>query len=170
VQGRDDAPITLIEYGDFECIYCGIAHAVVKAVQRELGGMVRFVFRHFPLTETHPNARLAAQVSEAAAAQHRFWEMHDMLLRHQHALSQEDLRRYASKVGLDAARVVRELVAGTHAGRVKDDFRSGVRSGVNETPTFFVNGARFDGSWTDVDSFIGALRDAAWRPAGAETA
>lgn len=170
VQGRDGAPVTMIEYGDFECVYCGIAHAVVKAVQRELGDMLRFVFRHFPLAEIHPNARSAAHASEAAAAQDRFWEMHDVLLRHQHALSHEDLRRYSDALGLDAARVARELVAGTHAGRVSEDFRNAVRSGVNETPAFFVNGARFDGSWTDVDSFIGALRDAAWLTSASETA
>jgi protein-disulfide isomerase len=159
--GPGDAPVTLVEYGDYECPYCGMAYPIVKAVQRKLGSQLRFVFRNFPLAEIHPHARHAAQAAEAAAAQGKFWEMHDMLFEHQHALDDEDLIAYARSLGLDAERVARELEAGTYAKRVRDDFRNGVRSGVNGTPTFFVNGERYEGSWADEDAFIRALRDAA---------
>jgi protein-disulfide isomerase len=159
--GPDDAPVTLVEYGDYECPYCGMAHPIVKAAQRELGSQLRFVFRHFPLAEAHPHARVAAQAAEAAAAQGRFWEMHDMLFEHQDALEPEDLVGYAKSLGLDTARFARDLEAGTYAKRVRDDFRNGVRSGVNGTPTFFVNGVRYNGSWANQEAFIGALRDTA---------
>jgi len=161
IAGPDDAPVTLVEYGDYECPYCGMASPVVKAAQRELGGQLRFVFRNFPLAEAHPHARMAAQAAEAAAAQGRFWEMHDMLFEHQDALEAQDLVGYAKSIGLDVQQFTRELKAGTYEKRVRDDFRSGVRSGVNGTPTFFVNGARYDGSWANAEKFIGALRDAA---------
>ncbi|HXN75928.1 MAG TPA: DsbA family protein [Gemmatimonadaceae bacterium] len=161
IAGPDDAPVTLVEYGDYECPYCGMASPVVKAAQRELGGQLRFVFRNFPLAEAHPHARMAAQAAEAAAAEGRFWEMHDMLFEHQDALEAQDLVGYAKSIGLDVQQFTRELKAGTYEKRVRDDFRSGVRSGVNGTPTFFVNGARYDGSWANAEKFIGALRDAA---------
>jgi protein-disulfide isomerase len=156
--GPVTARVTLVEYGDYECPYCGMAYPVVKAVQRELGIRLRFVFRNFPLAEAHAHARKAAQAGEAAAAQGKFWEMHDMLFEHQHALEDEDLIGYARALGLDAERVARELEAGTYAKRVRDDFRSGVRSGVNGTPTFFINEERYDGSWTHEKKFVGALR------------
>jgi formate-nitrite transporter family protein len=158
--GPDDAPVTLVEYGDYECPYCRMAYPIVKAAQRQLGSQLRFVFRNFPLAEIHPHARRAAQAAEAAAAQGKFWEMHDMLFEHQDALEDADLVRYAELLGLDADRVARELEAGTYAKRVRDDFRSGVRSGVNGTPTFFVNGERYDGPWANAEAFIRALRDA----------
>jgi protein-disulfide isomerase len=161
VAGPDDAPVTLVEYGDYECPYCGMAYPIVKAAQRELGSQLRFVFRNFPLAEMHPHARQAAQAAEAAAAQGKFWEMHDLIFEHQDALEQAALVRYAETLELDAERIARELEAGTYAKRVRDDFRSGVRSGVNGTPTFFVNGDRYEGSWADEDAFIRALRDAA---------
>jgi protein-disulfide isomerase len=158
--GPADAPVTLVEYGDYECPYCGMAYPIVKALQRELGPSLRFVFRNFPLAEVHPHARHAAQAAEAAAAQGKFWEMHDMLFEHQHALEDTDLIEYARSLGLDAERVAQELEAGTHAKRVRDDFRNGMRSGVNGTPTFFINGARYDGSWMHEQKFVGALRAA----------
>lgn len=161
VAGPDDAPVTLVEYGDYECPYCGMAYPIVKAAQHMLGSELRFVFRNFPLAESHPHARLAAQAAEAAAAQGRFWEMHDMLYEHQDALETEDLIGYAKSLGLDAPQLARDLDAGTYAKRVRDDFRSGVRSGVNGTPTFFVNGDRYDGSWANEEEFIGALRETA---------
>src|SRR2546423_14708391 len=142
--GPDDAPVTLVEYGDYECPYCGMAHPIVKRAQRELGNRLRFVFRNFPLAESHPHARLAAQAAEAAATQGKFWEMHDMLFEHQDALEAEDLLGYAKSLALDTAKFARDLEAGTYAKRVRDDFRSGVRGGVNGTPTLFVNGKRFD--------------------------
>jgi protein-disulfide isomerase len=159
--GPDGAPVTLVEYGDYECPYCGMAYPIVKSAQRELGSRLRFVFRSFPLAEVHPHARHAAQAAVAAGAQGKFWEMHDILFEHQSALEDADLVRYAGLLGLDAQRIVSELEAGTYAKRVRDDFRSGVRSGVNGTPTFFVNGERYEGSWANEESFIRALRDAA---------
>jgi protein-disulfide isomerase len=167
VAGPDDAPVTLVEYGDYECPYCGMAYPIVKRAQQELGSQLRLVFRNFPLAEAHPHARLAAQAAEAAGAQGKFWEMHDMLFEHQDALEAEDLVSYAKSLELDAARFARELVAGTYAKKVSDDFRSGVRSGVNGTPTFFVNGNRYDGSWANEAAFISALRDAARQAVGA---
>jgi protein-disulfide isomerase len=157
VVGPDDAVVTLVEYGDFECPYCGAAHPIVRAARRELGNTMRFVYRHFPLTGIHSHAEAAAQIAEAAAAQGRFWEMHDMLLSNQRALRQVDLLRYARDLGLDVARVERELLEGTHVDRVREDFRGGVRSGVNGTPTFFINGKRFDGQWSNQREFISAL-------------
>jgi protein-disulfide isomerase len=165
IAGSEDAPITLVEYGDYECPYCGMAHPVVKRAQRELGKQLRFVFRNFPLGEAHPHAQIAAQAAEAAGAQGRFWEMHDLIFEHQDALEVEDLLGYAASLGLDTEQIARDLEAGTYVKRVRDDFRSGVKSGVNGTPTFFVNGVRYDGSWANEKAFIGALRDAAQQTA-----
>jgi protein-disulfide isomerase len=159
--GPEDAPVTLVEYGDYECPYCGMAYPIVKRAQRALGTELRFVFRNFPLAESHPHARLAAQAAEAAGAQGKFWEMHDALFEHQNALELEDLVSYAKSLGLDTVKFARELEAGTYAKRVRDDFRNGVRSGVNGTPTFFVNGSRYDGSWANEEAFIRALRELA---------
>lgn len=161
IAGPDDAAVTLVEYGDYECPYCGMAYPVVKNAQRALGKDLRFVFRNFPLAEAHPHARVAAQAAEAAAAQGKFWEMHDTLFVHQDALGPEDLVAYAETLGLDTGRFLRELKSGTYEKRVREDFRSGVRSGVNGTPTFFVNGYRYDESWANAEAFIEALREAA---------
>jgi protein-disulfide isomerase len=146
-QGPAGAPLTLVEYGDFECPHCGLAHPVVKAIQRDFGTRLRFVFRNFPVATIHPHAEHAAEAAEAAAAYGRFWEMHDTLFEHQRALDDEHLERYAKAIGLDAERFRRELKDGAHAARVREDFLSGVRSGVNGTPTFFINGRRHDASW-----------------------
>lgn len=159
--GPEDAPVTLVEYGDYECPYCGMAYTVVKSAQRELGEQLRFVFRNFPLAEAHPHARLAAQAAEAAAAQGKFWEMHDALFQHQDALEAEDLAGYAKSLGLDMAQFARDLEDAKYTKRVRDDFRSGVRSGVNGTPTFFINGSRFEGSWANEKAFVHALQEAA---------
>jgi protein-disulfide isomerase len=159
--GPDDAPVTLVEYGDYECPYCGMAHPIVKRAQQDLGKQLRFVFRNFPLAESHPHARVAAEAAEAAGAQGKFWEMHDMLFEHQDALEAEDLMGYAKSLGLDVPKFARDLEAGTYTKRVRDDFRNGVRSGVNGTPTFFVNGNRYEGSWANEKAFIHALREAA---------
>jgi protein-disulfide isomerase len=164
--GPEDAPVTLVEYGDYECPYCGMAHPIVKRARQELGSRLRFVFRNFPLAEIHPHARLAAQAAEAAAAQGRFWEMHDMLFEHQDALEAEDLLGYAKSLGLDTAKFARDLEAATYAKRIRDDFRNGVKSGVNGTPTFFVNGDRYEGSWANQEAFIRALREAAQPSSG----
>jgi protein-disulfide isomerase len=161
--GPDNAQITLVEYGDYECPYCGMAYPIVRRAQRELGSQLRLVFRNFPLAEAHPHARLAAEAAEAAGAQGRFWEMHDMLFEHQNALAPKDLVGYAKAIGLDTKKFERDLEAGTYTKRVRDDFRNGVRSGVNGTPTFFVNGERYDGSWANQEAFINALRQGAQR-------
>ncbi|HEY1951178.1 MAG TPA: DsbA family protein [Gemmatimonadaceae bacterium] len=159
ISGPDDAPVTLVEYGDYECPYCGMAYSIVKQAQETLGNHLRFVFRNFPLAEAHPHARLAAQAAEAAGAQGKFWEMHDTLFEHQDALEPEDILGYARELGLDVARFTQELESGSHTKKVRDDFRSGVRSGVNGTPTFFVNGARYEGSWANEEAFVRALRE-----------
>lgn len=157
IKGSFDAPAILVEYGDFECPHCRRAYPVVKAAQHALGDDLAVVYRHFPLAEAHPHARLAAEAAEAAAAQRKFWAMHDMLFEHQDALEKEDLLTYADALDLDRARFARELQDGVYARRVRDDFRSGVRSGVNGTPTFFINGTRFDGNWGAPDAFITVL-------------
>jgi protein-disulfide isomerase len=147
VQGPADAPVTLVEYGDFECPYCAAAHLIVKKVQETMGDQLRFVFRHFPLTQIHPHAEGAAEASEAAAAQGQFWEMQDLLYENQQALDATHLLGYAEDLGLDTQRFVRELEERVYQPRVREDFMSGVRSGVNGTPAFFINGIRYDGSW-----------------------
>ena len=158
-QGPADAPVTLVEYGDYECPHCGRAYPIIKEVQRRLGSKLRFVFRNFPLSESHPHAQHAAEVAEGAAAHGRFWEMHDMLYEHQGALTDPHLVGYAARLGIDANTFAQELHAHTHKARVREDFMSGVRSGVNGTPTFFINGVRFDDSW-DADTLTTALKAA----------
>ena len=160
IQGPADAPVTLLEYGDYECPYCGAAYPIVKEVQARIGERLRFVFRNFPITTSHPHAKRAAEAAEAAAAQGSFWRMHDVLYENQKRLSDEDLRTYAQQVGLDLDVFDRELAEHVHAARVQEDFMSGVRSGVNGTPTFYVNGARYDDSY-DLDTLLGALEAAA---------
>jgi len=156
VMGPADAPITLVEYGDFQCPYCGAAYPIVKQVRAQLGERVRFAFRNFPLTRIHQNAEHAAEAAEAAAAQGAFWQMHDRLFERQFALEDENLAEYARELGLNADRLAGELAAGTHRDHVRDDFMSGVKSGVNGTPTFFINGVRHDGGY-DLASLLGAL-------------
>jgi protein-disulfide isomerase len=159
VEGPDEAPVTLVEYGDYECPHCGRAYPIVKAVQRHFGRRLRFVFRNFPLAESHPHAAHAAEAAEAAAAQGRFWEMHDALYEHQQALDDRHLVGYARALGLDETRVRHDLETHVHRARVREDFMSGVRSGVNGTPTFFVNGVRHDDSW-DVETLTQAIERA----------
>lgn len=156
IQGPQNAPVTLVEYGDFECPYCAAAHVIVKQVQEKLGDEMRFVFRHFPLTQIHPHAEPAAEAAEAAGAQGSFWQMHDLLYENQPRLTPPDLAAYADDLDLDTRRFVRELETGVHRQRVREDFMSGVRSGVNGTPAFFINGLRYDGSW-DILPLVKAL-------------
>ena len=160
VLGPSNAPASLVEYGDYECPYCGLAHPIVQSVLDRLQGQVRFVFRHFPLAEIHPHALLAAEAAEAAGAQGKFWPMHDTLFENQRGLREQDLLRYAAMLGLDLPRFTAELADHRWEPRVREDFMSGVRSGVNGTPTFFVNGIRHDGPW-DADSLTEALIAAA---------
>lgn len=159
VQGREDAPLTLVEYGDYQCPYCGQANATVKELQRRLGGDLRFVFRNFPLTQVHEHAEHAAEAAEAAAAQGRFWQMHDELFAHQRALDDAHLEGYANALGLDADRFVRDMSGHANHARIEEDYNSGVASGVPGTPTFFINGMRNDGAF-DFDSLLQALEAA----------
>jgi protein-disulfide isomerase len=158
-QGSLTAPVTLVEYGDYECPHCGAAHPIVKRVLRRLGRDVHFVFRNFPLAQMHPHAVMAAESAEAAGLEDKFWPMHDRLFEHQNALEREDLLGYAKVLGLDVARFARDLGDSPVAERVRSDFASGVRSGVNGTPTFFIDGLRFDESWEE-ESLVGALEAA----------
>ena len=159
-QGPDTAPVTLVEYGDYECPHCGHAYPIVQRVQAQMGDSLRFVFRNFPLTELHPHAQHAAEAAEAATESGKFWEMHDALFENQRHLSDADIKGYAEKVGADAAAVEAALADHRFAGRVREDFLSGIRSGVNGTPTFFINGVRYDDSW-DEATLLAALQTAA---------
>jgi protein-disulfide isomerase len=158
LQGKISAPITLLEYGDYECPYCGEAYPIVKEIQERLGEKLCFAFRNFPLANAHPHAVHAAEAAEAAAGQDRFWEMHDLLFENQQALGDEDIAQYAATLGLDAKRLIQEVSSRQHEARVKEDFKSGMRAGVNGTPTFFINGERYDGP-RDVESFLEALAE-----------
>jgi protein-disulfide isomerase len=162
IQGPPDASVTLLEYGDYECPYCGAAYPIVKEVQARMGDRLRFVFRNFPITTSHPHAEQAAEAAETAAAQSRFWEMHDHLYEHQRHLENADLHRYAEELGLDVERFDNELAEHVHADRVRGDFMSGVRSGVNGTPTFYINGKRHDDSY-EIETLVAALEEAARR-------
>jgi protein-disulfide isomerase len=159
VQGPASAPVTLVEYGDYECPYCGAAYPIVKEIQQRLGDRLRFVFRNFPITTAHPHAEHAAEAAEAAGAQGKFWEMHDYLYEHQRALMDRKLDEYAAAVGLDVERWVADMETQAFAERVRADFMSGVRSGVNGTPTFYINGVRHNGSF-DLESLMAAIEAA----------
>jgi protein-disulfide isomerase len=159
IQGPASAPVTLVEYGDYECPYCGAAYPIVKQVQQRLGDRLRFVYRNFPLTEMHPHAEAAAESAEAAGEQGKFWEMHDYLFEHQRALDSSHLTRYAREVGLDVPEFERAIANHTYASRVHDAFMSGARSGVNGTPTFYINGRRHDASY-DLETLVGAIERA----------
>jgi Na+/H+ antiporter NhaA len=156
VRGALDAPVTLVEYGDFECPFCGRAEPVVRDLVAQLGGDLRFVFRHLPLPDVHEQAELAAEAAEAAGAQGRFWEMHDRLMAHQDELTAEDLLRHAEALGLDVDRFWEDVRTRAFARRVARDVRGADSSGVAGTPTFFVNGRRHQGTY-DVDSLKRAV-------------
>lgn len=166
-EGANDARVTLVEYGDYQCPYCGMAFPVVKELQRRFGTRLRFVFRNFPLTQLHPDALHAAEAAESVAAntgETAYWAMHGTIFVHQQdsptALSDENLVRYAIAAGGDGNQTAADLANDAMVERVREDFQSGVRSGVNGTPTFFINGARFDGAWNDLEQFSGALDEA----------
>lgn len=164
VQGPSDAPVTLLEYGDYECPHCARAYPVVRKVKERMGDQLRFAFRNFPLTESHPQAEHAAEAAEWAADQGSFWEMHDTLFEHRRggrdALGDAALARYAADLGLDSGELEAALREERYRPRVREDFMSGVRSGVNGTPTFFINGVRHDGGW-GVEELMDALEAAA---------
>jgi Na+/H+ antiporter NhaA len=159
IRGPDDAPVTLLEYGDFECPYCGRAEQVIRELLSSVGSDVRYVWRHLPLNDVHPRAQLAAEASEAASAQGSFWEMHDALLADQESLRVSDLQRQAAELGLDLERFNDELHGHQHAGRVLEDVVSADESGVSGTPTFFINGRRHYGVY-DIDALTEAVRSA----------
>jgi Na+/H+ antiporter NhaA len=159
IRGPDDAPVTLLEYGDFECPYCGQAESTIRELLAEAGSDVRYVWRHLPLGDVHPRAQLAAEASEAAAAQGKFWEMFELLLAHQDALAPNDLRRYAEQLGLDVERFLHELRNRTHAARIAEDVATADESGVSGTPTFFINGRRHYGQY-DIAALTQATRAA----------
>jgi protein-disulfide isomerase len=156
VIGPETAPAQLVEYGDYECPYCGRAYRAVGETLRRVGQVVRFAFRHFPLPGIHPNAATAAQAAEAAGAQGQFWPMHALLFENQNALEPDDLLSYAEAIAIDVVRFAQELRQETYLPRVQADLRGGLRSGVNGTPTFFLNGERFDPPW-DPDTLTAAI-------------
>jgi protein-disulfide isomerase len=155
-RGSADAAVTLVEYGDYQCPHCGTAHPVVKALERHFGRRLRFVFRNFPLTQAHPQAEPAAEAAEAAATVGKFWEMHDAIFEHQAALGDHDLVRFGTALGVDPEVISTALADHTFAPRIKEDFMSGVRSGVNGTPSFFINGEKYEGAY-DLESMREAL-------------
>jgi protein-disulfide isomerase len=156
-RGPADAPVTLVEFGDFECPYCGAAHPALRELERRMGDALRVVFRHLPLPGRHPRALAAAEAAEAAAAQGRFWEMHDRLFASQRALEPLDLRRHAEELGLDLERYDAAMADHAGAERVARDVESARLSGVSGTPALFLNGKRYDGFY-DVESLEDAVR------------
>ena len=160
IRGSKDAEVILLKYGDYQCPYCAAAHVVVTSIREQMGDDLQFVFRHFPLTDVHPLAEPAAEAAEAAGAQGRFWDMHDTLYENQDNLAPETLLEFADQIGLDTDQMTDELRRGVHASKVRDDLLSGVRSGVRGTPTFFINGRRYDGSWSP-QQLLDALKAAA---------
>lgn len=155
VQGSPIASVTLVEYGDYQCPYCGQAYPILKQAARTMGDRMRFVFRNFPLTEMHPNALPAAQFAEAAASVGKFWQAHDLLYENQDALGEADLFRYASGLGLPHS-LLQQALAGRFDEKIAADFQGGLRSGVNGTPSLFIDGHRYDGE-RDAASIIDAL-------------
>jgi protein-disulfide isomerase len=147
ILGPANAAVTLVEYGDYECPHCGLAHPVVKLIEKRFGSRLRFVFRHFPLAQVHPNAEAAAESAEYAGAQGMFWEMHDGIYQNQDRIGLPLFFALAGTLGLSEAGLREALVNATFAPKVRADFLGGVRSGVNGTPTFFINGRRHDGSF-----------------------
>lgn len=159
ILGPPEAPVTLAEYGDYECPHCGRAYPIIEAAHAQMGNELRFAFRHFPVTTVHPHAEPAAEAAEAPVSRGPLADARDVV-RDQDGLRARDLHTYAEVLGLDVARFDAELLAGVHTPRVREDFMSGVRSGVNGTPTFFMNELRYDGSW-DAPDLLAALSSAA---------
>jgi protein-disulfide isomerase len=159
-RGPATAPVALVEYADYECPYSGRAYHVIKGLQRDLGEQFRFVYRNFPLRDVHPHAQHAAEAAEAAANQGKFWEMHDYLFEHHRALDDEHLSQYAAAVGLDVNRFEQDVAQHRSAGRIEDDLRGGIDSGVRGTPTFFINGVRFESN-PNREGLMSKIEDAA---------
>ena len=158
-QGLTTAPVTLVQYGDYECPYTRQSTWVVQAIQQQLGDQLRFVYRNFPLTEIHPHALHAAFAAEAAAAQGKFWQLHDYIFHHQHTLADADLAKFAEAVGLDMQQYARDMTEQRALARIEEDVEGGLRSGVQGTPTFFINGVMYRDSW-EHDTLLAALQAA----------
>ena len=158
--GPPNAAIVVMEYGDFECPFCAAAEPILHALRRALPNSLLLAFRHFPMAEAHPHSLHAAEAAEAAGAQGKFWRMHDCLLANQDALEDDDLIDYAAEIGCDVDQFVGDMADNRYAPRVREDFLSGVRSGVNGTPCLFINGMRYDGP-RDLDSLLAAVEQLA---------
>jgi protein-disulfide isomerase len=158
VQGDPNAPIELVEYGDYQCPHCGRAYPIIKSIQKKMGAKLKFVFRNFPLAEVHPNAVNAAVSSEAAAMQNKFWEMHDHLFEFQNRLDDVSLIKYAAQLKLNVEQFEGDFERPELIQKVDADFESGVRSGVNGTPSFFINGEKYNDSW-DEEPFLDYLQN-----------
>jgi protein-disulfide isomerase len=156
IQGDPEAPVVLVEYGDYECPHCGRAFPIVQRVQRHFGERLGFVFRNFPLNEAHPHAEMAAEAAEFAAANDRFWEMHDGIYENQQLLGEQMLLELSEAIGLSPPDLQKALIARAYAHRVREDFMGGVRSGVNGTPTFYINGQRHDGPF-ELEFLVAAI-------------
>jgi protein-disulfide isomerase len=169
IRGAADAPVTLVEYGDYQCPYCGRAELVIRELLTSFGDDLRYVWRHLPLNDVHPNAQMAAEAAEAAGAQGRFWEMHDCLLDHQDALSPEGLRHHAEVLGLDAERFAEDVRRRVFAERIAVDVHTADASGVAGTPSFFVNGRRYQGAY-DLETLTSVVRAARARAVAASIA
>lgn len=149
IQGNKNAPIELVEYGDYQCPHCGRAYPIIKSIQKKLGNDLKFVFRNFALSESHPNAVNAAVAAEAASAQNKFWEMHDIIYENQQHLDDVALIKYAAKIGLNIEQFEADFETSKFLEKTESDFESGVRSGVNGTPSFFINGEKYEDDWSE---------------------
>jgi len=149
IQGITTAALELVEYGDYQCPFCGAAYPIIKNIQRKMGADLKFIFRNFPLAEMHPNAFNAAVAAEAAALQKKFWKMHDIIFENQQALAWDDLFAYAKAIDLDLDRFKNDISNQKVIDKVENDFESGIRSGVNGTPSFYINGKKYNGDYEE---------------------
>jgi protein-disulfide isomerase len=157
IRGSINAPINIVEYGDYECPYTGMAYPIVKEIMKQFNTKAYFVFRNFPLIDIHPHAQHASEAAEVAAAQDKFWQMHDYLFEHQKALDDNHLLQYAERLGLDVNKFNKELSGHTYSPLIEESLKTGIDSGVEGTPTFFVNGERYEDSW-DLETFSNFLK------------
>lgn len=158
--GKPGAEITLVEYGDYECSHCGHAYPLIKKLTKEFSNDLLFVFRNFPMQESHPNAMIAAQAAEAAGIQNKFWDMHDLIFEHQDELDENNLIYFAETLNLDVNQFQNDLHSPNIISKIESDFESGIRSGVNGTPTFFINDQRLDSYDESYESLADAVRNA----------
>jgi len=156
IQGNFNAAIELVEYGDYQCPYCGQAYPIVRKIQEDFGNDLKFSFRNFPLSKIHPQAKMAAVATEAAALQGKFWEMHHIVFENQRRIHETALMEYAQRIGLNISQFEKDLQNYSLVEKVENDFESGLRSGVNATPTFFIDGKKYNGNWevNNLESFI----------------